>query len=168
MRWIGASIVVICCGYFGFSMAIAHRKDEKMLRQIVRAIDFMEYELQYRLTPLPQLLLQAANETNGFVSVVLSKLAGELNDQVSPEVQCCMDAVLLKQKAISRCAREVFHTLGKSLGRFDLQGQLMELDSVRSMCQRYLSALETDRDVRLRSYKTLGLCAGATLAILFL
>jgi stage III sporulation protein AB len=168
MRWIGASIVVICCGYFGFAMAIAHRKDEKMLRQIICAINFMESELQYRLTPLPQLLLQAANETNGFVRVVLSQLADELNDQVSPEVQCCMDAVLLKQKEISRCGREVFHTMGQSLGRFDLQGQLMELDSLRLMCRRYLSALETDRDVRLRSYKTLGLCAGATLAILFL
>ena len=31
-----------------------------------------------------------------------------------------------------------------------------------------LSRLETNRENRLRSYQTLGLCAGAALAILFL
>ena len=57
--------------------------------------------------------------------------------------------------------------MGSSLGRFDLDGQLLGLEAVRVYCQEQLSEMSKDRDVRLRSYQTLGLCAGAALAILF-
>ena len=57
--------------------------------------------------------------------------------------------------------------MGSSLGRFDLEGQLQGLESVRIYCREQLDELSKDRDVRLRSYQTLGLCAGAALAILF-
>lgn len=168
MRWIGAILVFVCCGYFGFSMAMSYRKEEKTLRQIIAAIDYMECELQYRLTPLPQLLKQAAEQAGGTVRTVLTALSGELDEQISPEVSCCMESVLCKQKDVPECAREAFRVLGQGLGRFDLQGQLMELDSVRLFCAEHLSALLSNRDVRLRSYQTLGLCAGAAIAILLL
>ena len=58
--------------------------------------------------------------------------------------------------------------LGASLGRFDLQGQLQGIESVRAQCRKDLAELEDNRDQRLRSYQTLGLCAGCALAILFL
>ena len=57
--------------------------------------------------------------------------------------------------------------LGKSLGRFDLNGQLQGIEQVRAHCRRELSSLENGRDQRIRGYQTLGVCAGAALAILF-
>ena len=168
MRWIGAVLVVLCGGYFGFSMVFAHKKEENFVRQIISAISFMECELQCRLTPLPQLLSKASKEINGVTATILESLAEELTNQISPEVYCCMDTVLRKHKNIPLCCAEVFQKLGQCLGRFDLQGQLQELDSIRTLCLSRLTHLETDRDIRLRSYKTLGLCAGAALAILLL
>ena len=58
--------------------------------------------------------------------------------------------------------------LGRWLGRFDLDGQLKGLDAVRQECRRHLEELNNNREVRLRSYQTLGLCAGAAIAILFI
>ena len=58
--------------------------------------------------------------------------------------------------------------LGKSIGRFDMDGQIKGLEAVRQDCRRRLDELSKDRDTRLRSYQTLGLCAGAALAILFI
>ena len=168
MRWIGAVLIFACCGYIGFSMAMSHRKQERTLRQLQAAIDYMECELQYRLTPLPQLLEQAAKQAGGTVKAVLTALSTELEDQISPEVACCMESVLCKQRDVPEHSREAFRVLGQSLGRFDLQGQLKELDSVRQFCSEHLSALLSNRDVRLRSYQTLGLCAGAAIAILLL
>lgn len=168
MRWIGAVLVFVCCGYFGFSMAMSHRKEEGTLRQLIAAIDYMECELQYRLTPLPLLLEQAAKQSGGTVRAVFTALSTELEEQISPEVSSCMEAVLSKQRDIPECSRDAFRVLGQGLGRFDLQGQLKELDSARLFCSEHLSALLSNRDVRLRSYQTLGLCAGAAIAILLL
>ena len=59
-------------------------------------------------------------------------------------------------------------TAGAYLGRFDLPGQKQGLEEVREACRMELEALGKNRETRLRSYGTLGLCAGAALAILFL
>lgn len=168
MRWVGAITVFICCGYLGFSKAANHKRAERDLRQILSAINYMECEIQYRLTPLPQLLGQAAKEISGVVGKVFAALANELENQISPDVTCCMETVLRRQMNIQEHTKEVLSVLGRCLGRFDLQGQLKELESVRGMCVRHLMTLETDRNTRLRSYQTLGLCAGSALAILLL
>lgn len=168
MRWIGAVIVFVCCGYFGLSKVLSHKREEKALHQILSGINYMECELQYRLTPLPELLRQTSKQISGIGSSVFAALATELENQISPDVSCCMEAVIRQQEDLPQYAMKVFCTLGQCLGRFDLQGQLTELDSVRRLCRRFLSDLEANRDVRLRSYQTLGLCAGAALAILLL
>ena len=50
---------------------------------------------------------------------------------------------------------------------FDLAGQLKSLKALQRACQDALVSLERDKDVRMRNYQTLGLCAGAALAIIF-
>ena len=168
MRIFGAVIIFVCCGYIGFSMVTAHKKEEQTLHQIIAAISYMECEMHYRLTPLPQLLGQAGKQTAGITGEILARLSSELESQISPDVSCCMEMVLRCQKDVPKLAGDVFETLGKCLGRFDLEGQLRDFESVRTMCQQHLIALETNRDNRLHSYQTLGLCAGAALAILLL
>ena len=64
--------------------------------------------------------------------------------------------------------RRMLLLLGHSLGRFDLSGQLKGLASVRERCGQELQALRSDRDSRLRSFRVLGLCAGAALVILLI
>jgi stage III sporulation protein AB len=58
--------------------------------------------------------------------------------------------------------------LGKSLGKFDLSGQLAGIDLVREGCKENLDRISKDRQERLRSYRTLGICAGIAIAILLI
>ena len=167
-KLIGAALIIAGCGGVGFSMAAAHRREEKALRQLIRALDYMGCELQYRLTPLPELCRCAASEGGGAVSQVLVHLATELEAQVAPDAGSCMNAALTKTAGLPPQTRKNLHILGMSLGQFDLQGQLTGLEAARKQCRRELDELTKNRDVRLRSYQTLGLCAGSALAILFL
>ena len=165
---IGAAMIITGCGAVGFSMAAAHRREEKALRELVRALDYMGCELQYRLTSLPELCRCAATESGGVIAQVLNHLAVELEAQVAPDASSCMNAALSKTKGLPQRTKKNLQTLGISLGQFDLQGQLTGLEAARKQCRRELEELSKDRDVRLRSYQTLGLCAGSALAILFL
>ena len=168
LKLIGAILIIISCGGFGFKLAASHRREETTLRQLVSVLDFMECELQYRLTPLPELCRQAAAESSGLIWQIFLALAMELEDQISPDVERCMNAALSKVKDIPAHSLEALSLLVRSLGRFDMEGQLKGLDSVRQDCRRNLDALNKNKDVRLRNYQTLGLCAGAALAILFI
>lgn len=168
IKFIGAVLVVAACGGVGMSLVVTHRRTEMALRQLIAALDYMECELQYRLTPLPDLCRQTAEVSNGWIRTVFSVLAQELEDQISPEVKTCMDAALCHVRELPTQAQKIMRELGQTLGRFDLPGQLRGLESIRRTCRRELDELAKNRDVRLRSYQTLGLCAGAALAILFI
>lgn len=165
---LGAILVIAGCGGFGAAVASSHRKTELTLRRLSAALDFMECELQYRMTPLPELCRLCAGESAGFIRTVLTFLAEELENQILPDVKSCMNSALKKVPELPPSAAEILKELSKTLGRFDLNGQLKGIDSVRAMCCRELERLSQNREQRLRSYQTLGLCAGAALAILFL
>lgn len=168
IRIAGAILVILGCGSVGFMIAASYRTEEKVLRQLLGALDFMQCELQYRLTPLPDLCRNVGGASAGHIRTVFISLAAELEDQISPDVERCMDHVLSVYKELPRLSRQALELLGRSLGRFDLEGQLKGLEAARQECRRCIEELTKNKTVRLRSYQTLGLCAGAAMAILFI
>lgn len=168
IKLIGAVLIIAGCGGVGFSMAAAHRREENALRQLVSVLDYMGCELQYHLLPLPELCRRVAGECGEPVCLVMKNLAAELESQIAPDAAACMTAALAKTPKLPHRLRKNLNELGVSLGRFDLPGQLKGLEAARLACRRDLDELSHDRDTRLRSYQTLGLCAGCALAILFL
>ena len=134
----------------------------------MNALDFMGCELQYRMTPLPELCKETAHICKGVIQQVFLALSQELEDQVSPDAATCMKAVVLRNKQIPNMTRDVLMEFGESLGCFDLSGQLNGLEAARQACRRTLQSLSDNRDIRLRSYQTLGICTGAALVVLFI
>ena len=165
LRWMGAICVFAgCCGC-GFMMVARHRREEGQLRDLLRNISSMQHELSYRESTLTQALRMTTEET---VGQVLFALADELDQAIYPDVSSCMKAVLEKFPSIMPKTNKILHTLGSSLGKFDLSGQLSELDAVKSECIQLLQAHCENRDGKLRNYQTIGICAGLVLAILLL
>lgn len=165
-KLIGAVCVIIGCGSCGFMIAGQYLSKIRLLQSLVTVFEYMECELQYRCTPLPQLCRQAANCSQGKVQRLFLVLADELDAQVSPNAAICMQAALDRVGLRDTTGHWILCELGNSLGRFDLNGQLRALLYVRNLCNEKLEHLMKGRDSRLRSYQTLGLCAGAALAIL--
>ena len=163
---LGVILVITGCGGLGFLIAAAHKKEIKTLKQLISALDYMECELQYRMLPLPELCRQVSNMQTGHLRTVFLQLAQEMDNQVSPNVEKCMYAALEKFRDIPCHTRKILEQLGSSLGCFDISGQLKGLDAIRNESKQVLKLCSENQDVRLRSYKTLGICAGAAVAIL--
>lgn len=166
LRWIGAAMVIGGCGGFGLTLAAEQRREIQMLRQLMAVLEEMEWELQYRLTPLCGLCRIGAKAAKGRLQKIFLDLAKQLEGRDQAYVSGCMNGLLVQQKKLPRSVRRLLTGLGNSLGRFDLTGQVQGLQTVKAGCARELEHLEKNRDTRLRSYQTLGLCAGAALAIL--
>lgn len=167
-KWIGAIFVLFSCGGFGFSIAHAYRQRERLLHQLLNTLETMSSELEYHLTALPVLSRKASADTSGVLRDVFANLTRELEWQSEPDAECCMRNAIDRCHDLPACLRRPLRQLGKTLGRFDLPGQLQGIQSVQETCRRELSRLERNRDSRLKSYQTLGLCAGAALVILFI
>ena len=165
-KWIGAVLIICGCGLVGFSMSAAFRREERELRNLLAALDYMAWQLQYRATALPELCLQVASEQGGCIGRLFTNLAQELAAQVSPDVRSCLAAAAATAGNLPVRIEKAICILGSSLGRFDLESQLQGFEAVRTFCRTELETMSAGRDARLRSYQTLGLCAGAALAIL--
>lgn len=164
----GAALILSGCGWFGFSMANAYRTEEQGLRQLTRGLEYMECELQFIQTPLPQLLQKTAGVLRGEMSRILARVGQELEEGAWAEVADCMEQVLAERPALSQRLHGHLRQLGQELGQFDLNGQLSSLRALREQCLLERQELARDRQTRLRSYQTLGLCTGAALAVLLL
>lgn len=163
---IGAVLIVSCCGGYGMFLAANHRKDVLLLHELVRALDVMICELEYRLTPLPELCRNGGQTICQPLQGVFLQLAETLQNKTFPDVQECMQIVLQQNKSLSQNVKHQLYQFGQTLGRFDLTGQLRGLAECKQECLLKLNELENNQQQRLRSYQTLGFCAGAALAIL--
>jgi stage III sporulation protein AB len=138
----------------------------QLLRQLIMTVDMMECELQYRRTPLPQLFQKAADDCKGKLRRVFLLLSQELNAQISPNADRCMAVVLEKCGDLPGMIIDILRNMGTMMGRFDLEGQIRGLEVVRACCNEQLKEISRNIDARVRGYQTLGLCAGAAIAIL--
>ena len=168
MKVFGAFLVLIACGGAGFVVVTAYRNQERSLQQLIRALEYMHSELLFRMPTLPDLCSNASQVCTGCVRNVLQSLHLELEAQIIPNASACMYAAVNKQPHLPEKLYQCMLQLGDSLGRFDLDGQIQGLVSVKKNAEFELEQLRRNQDVRLRSYQTLGLCAGAALVVLFL
>lgn len=168
IKWIGALLVIACCGGMGLKMAGRYRTEIATLQTLEMVFSQMSSELQYRLTPLPILCALAAENCSGILSRVFDTFARELDAQAAPDAAQCMSAALSRYPCLPPASRELLIQFGNTAGRFDLEGQLSGIAYLHQVCSQNLQELRKNRDVRLRNYQTLGLCAGAALVILFI
>ena len=167
-KWIGAILIIISCSRCGFSIATGKRKEEKLLYQLSNVLRFMEAELQYRLTSLPELCRMVAGETNGILRVVFLNLYRELSWQKQPDAGSCMYVAIQRSGELPSKIRRLLVMLGQTLGRYDLSGQLQGIQMVQKRCNETIGNIRKNRDERLRSYQTLGISVGAALAIILI
>ncbi len=167
LKIMGAIFVIIACSAMGFAKVAGCRREEKLLQKLILTLEYMESELQYRHHSLPELCRTAASYAGGLVGAVMLQLGEELDRQLLPEAESCM-RVVLSRMAMPGSLKKQLRLLGKTLGRFHLDGQLTGFHTVKELCRRELDRLSTQHAQALRSYQTLGICAGVALVILFI
>lgn len=165
IRMLGACCIVTGCGGFGFAMAAANRREEAELVRLISALEYMSCELSYRMTPLAALCRGAAEVSGGAVGRFFTALAEELEKGSAADVQVCVRGLLQRMEPTGLTRQ--LSALGETLGRFDLPGQLRGLERAIRSAEEALRTIRDGADGRRRSWQTLGLCAGAALAILF-
>ena len=162
----GAVLILLGSGTFGCALVRGVHREEAMLRTLLHTLGWMECELRYRLTPLPDLCAEAAEQTDNWLRRILEDLSKALEHQIAPDADGCMCAVLRSNDQIPTTIRRLLYLLGSSLGRFDLSGQLEGLHEVQAACTLELENIRNGREQRVKNYLTISLCAGASVVIL--
>ena len=167
LKWLGATLIVGACCAWGLWSAFLLRRQETELRELLGMLEFMENELSHHQTPLPELFEAAGKFGRGAVAPVILETAEQLRLQKFPDAVNCMRYALSQCPTMAQ-TRQVLELMGRSIGRFDLDGQCDSFERVKEECTRLLLVHCDGLELRMRTYRILGLCAGGTLAILLL
>ncbi len=138
------------------------------MKQMITVMDYMEWELQLRHTALPGLCRIAGEKTTGVLKKIFSSLAQELEAGAAADSDACMRSVLKIHDKLPAGVTEAMELFGSSMGMFDLESQIQGLKAVKQECHRQLAVHQNGQEERIRSYQTLGVCAGAGIAILLI
>ena len=167
-KYFGALLVVMGCTGFGFLLALSRRREEQLLQKLYNTLVFMESELTYRLTPLPDLCCAAVRPAGTVLGKVFSNLAEQLRQQNTGDIALCMDSILSSYPELPKSSSRILQQLGDSLGMFDLSGQLRGLQLCQEICKNAMADIRQHIREQIKCYRLLGGCAGAALAILLL
>lgn len=168
LKMAGAAAVVFSCGWFGIRVSYELKAEERLFRNTINCLNYMESELKYHVIALPELCRRTADHVGGRLGKTLEKFATEMELRNAPDAASCMSFVLSREEAYSAKFRRLLNAFGHCLGVFDLEGQLAGIGEVREMCSRELQELESINKEKLRGYRTIGFCMGAALAILLI
>ena len=161
-------MIIVGCGAYGFALSSAYRRELKAMAQLLEFLDEMECELLYKGTPLPKIIHTIISNKKGIVFDVFNTLAAELEAQIQPNIAYCMDAALKKHPNTPPETRRFMEKFGKTLGQYSEEGQLLEIRALRQEAQHRQSRLEEDLESKTKTYKTLGVCAGAAIVVIFM
>lgn len=168
LKWLGVLLIVGGCGGCGFSMAAEFRREEGSLRQMQNALEILQCEIQCRLTPLPEICGILTRACTGAVGEFFSALQQELDLPDAGEFHVCAGAAVSRVPTLPQACREILLELCATLGRYDTEGQMRSIAAAKEKTQRKLEEIMEGQAGRLKSYKALGICGGAALAILLL
>jgi len=164
----GVLLIVVGCWSAGAMVSNFHKKEADMLRQLVRFVEYIICDLQFRLTPLPQLLQSAKHLVSGSILDVLTCFIYDLESQIYPNVSTCLEHSLNCCRTVSPRCKKFLVLIGTSLGNFDLGGQLSCLNTARDSIARELNELEISLPRVIKCCHAYAVSIGVILALLLL
>lgn len=170
MKLAGVIFIVASAGSVGLQLASALRDRCRLLRQLLAVLQILKNEIAVCATPLPQAFALMAASATGAVERLWSAMARELDRQRWLTVPAAMDRALAAEKELTGEPElcQALWELATGLGKYDRQIQLQSIGLAVLRLEELLAGAERERSVRSGTYRLLGVCAGASIAILLL
>ncbi len=168
LRIYGAIFIVLGCGGISLMAVNCIKNEVSMIKQFISALEYMICDLEFRHTPLSELFRKASDICNGTLKKLFAEVAMRMELQQYPNAAECMKVAIANYTELPKQIRRELEHLSQSLGIFDLQGQIDSLEAVKGESLWLLKQYSQNLDVRLRSYRALGICLGAAIAILLI
>lgn len=169
LKLIGAVLLAGGGAYLGLSATARLERRVRSIRAMLGALELLERELTFRLTPMPALLERLARQAHPPVNTFFARCLSGLSDlgerTLSDLWNEALEAVPME---LGQEDLMILRELGGILGRYDGEGQGEALALAQARLGQCLAAAAEERTRLGRVYGALGLSVGALLVILLL
>lgn len=161
-------IIFLSCTYIGFYYGESFKKRSRQLNSILKSVLFLNNEVMYTNTPLPEALKYISLKVESPVNYVLSNVSDKLLKSESTSVYEAFEKEYKKNKSefyLQDEDKRIVKDFLKSLGESGVYGQdkLFNL-TIENMKLNCKSAEELAKK-NIKMYRVLGICIGAMISI---
>ncbi|MGL4761529.1 MAG: stage III sporulation protein SpoIIIAB [Sarcina sp.] len=161
-------LIVILCSFIGYLYGEEFKKRYLELSELMRSLIDMENEILYSYRPLPEVLAEISNKSEGIVGELFASISELLIRGEIENVNVAFSNALNKKKDQMAMTKEdygIILDLSKSLGDTDITGQEQIFSLAKEKLERVIDLAEKDYRVNCKMYKSLGIGIGVMLAI---
>jgi len=171
LKLVSGAIIVGVCSYFGWLMAQAYVERLKQLRALRVALQMLETEIGYALTPLPEALARIAQHTEKEISQFFQQVRELIlsgNGYTAGEAwNMALDQVYA-QTALHPVDREIIGALGVAVGASDREDQLKHLHLACEQLQKEEINAAEMRAKHEKMWKYAGFLTGLVIVLLLI
>jgi|SRR5690625_4705202 len=169
LKLIGAMLVLVSGAMIGLYQANRLSDRPRQIRHLLRALQRLETEIGYGLTPLPEALQKMARTSPPPTRLIWEEIATQM-DQTSGEstmeIWSTTTEKYWRRTCMSKAEKEVLMQLGHVVGISDRTDQLKHVQLAKEQLQAEEEEAIEERDRYSKMWRTLGVLGGAFVVIL--
>lgn len=170
MKWIGALLILAATTLGGFAWAKQFTERSRQLRQLKVALQSLEAEIMYGLTPLDEACTHLAKQLQKPLSLFFQQFSLRLSRE-NTDVQTAWEETIdeiWRHTAFREGEREVMRQFGTTLGRHDRDHQQKQIRLALSHLEREEGEARDAQDRYEKMVKSLGFLSGLLLVLLLI
>lgn len=160
------AMIIVTSSIIGilFSKKYANRENE--IKEMKNALNMFATKIKFTYEPIPNVFMEIANKIKGNIGNIFDRAASRMKEISAGEAW--VQALTESKNNLSKEDIAVIQNLSRMLGQTDLEGQLSEIEIVNEFLTNQLENATEERKKNEKMYRTLGLVAGLTIAIILI
>lgn len=163
---------LILVSVFGSSLSIglliakkyANRVQE--LKEMKNALNMFETKIKFTYESLPEIFGDIAKQTDKSVESIFQIACEKMKNKSAGDAW--IESIDTVNSNMNLEDKTILKSLGKLLGKTDIEGQISEIQLVSSFLDTQIDLAEKEKEKNEKMYKTLGGVIGLTLVIIFI
>lgn len=168
IKLIGGLLIVTASGLAGWKKAGLYSRRPRELRQLIAALQMLETDITYVATPLPEALARAAEQIGAPVSILLERIAGELQTGSGRPAREAWSESLQwyhQRSSLSDSDLSIVRGLGNSIGISDREDQGKHIRLAAEQLKAALTAAEEAAQKNVKMWNYVGLLGGLVIVL---
>ncbi len=152
--------------YIGILISKQYSNRVNELKDLKLALNILKTKIRFTNEPLYNIFDEIANTSNGNISNLFNNVCKKLkNNSASDAWEETLDTVPL---SIKREDRQVIKSMGRMLGKTDINGQLSEIELTENFLETQIIDAENEKNKNEKLYRTLGMITGVGIIVILI
>ena len=152
--------------YIGILISKQYSNRVNELKEIKLALNILKTKIRFTNEPLYSVFKEISSSSKGNVSNLFKNMSESLkNNSAKVSWEQGIENEIL---AIKKQDRQALKSMGKLLGKTDLDGQISEIELTESFLETQILDAEKEKDKNEKLYKTLGMVTGVGIIVILI